>query len=158
MKKKYLDTLVLLFIVLALAQLSTGLYLFYLKTGFTVQGIQEFYRADLFSETGRAKSFIGIIEVTAPHILTMSLFFFVCAHFLLFIPELSQRKKSFLTFTTASTMLFYNLSPFLISFHSINWAIFMLSTLVTFQLGLICMLFQCFFYSFGNIRSIPSKY
>ena len=71
--------------------LGSGIWLWGLKAGFTVEQLQQYYCGNdlLFMQ---AKSTQGVLEVALPHALGMGLFMMVTAHFMLFVPQRHRRQ------------------------------------------------------------------
>ena len=83
------------FSLLMAMQLVSAFSLFGLKLGWTPESIQLFYlgNPDIFV-VGRSR--IGLIETAVPHLAALSVTAFILAHFLLFVPQVSTKRKTLL--------------------------------------------------------------
>ena len=143
MSKKMASSLVVFFLILASVQFASGLVLLWLKTGFTIEGVERFYRPDLFDVNAKAKSLYGLLKIALPHFFAMGLMWFVVIHFLMFAVKASQKVKNTLAMSTGLSMMSYNVLPFLITFHSTAWAPWTFLTFALFEIGLLLTVYIC---------------
>ena len=141
MLKRHLILALTFFLILSLFFIASGVVLFYLKTDFSVLGLQKYYRPDLFDPTAGAKTWIGLAKVAVPHMFAMALFWFVISHFLLFAQNVSEPTKLWLSKMVGLSLFFYNLCPFLITYLDVRWAYLMFALGLIFQLGLCAMIY-----------------
>ena len=138
-KKRWFDLSVLIFLALLSMFFVSGLILFWLKTGLTVEGIQRAYRPDIFDPHASPSSFEGVLKVATPHFFAMALVWFVLCHFLMFLSSVASGRRRQLVRVSGFSVVCYNLCPFLIALHSVNWAWLSMLSFIVFQSSFILM-------------------
>ena len=126
---------VFFFLFLALAQVSTGLMIHWIKTP---------------QEVGA--SFQTTIKIVTPHLFAMGLMWFVLVHFLLFVQKGRENEKSVLSISSGISYLVYNLLPLAIYFFDSPQRLAMqpyvenikFAAILTFQLVALRILWLCF--------------
>ena len=139
MKKSTLSGLVLLSTLLVAIHFLSSVALFFIKFGFSVTAIQEFYRPDLFNAYAQPKGGLVLLKVALPHFFAMGMVYFVIGHFLLFLKSGKVRWR--LVWATGLALFAYNILPFLIVYVGVSWSYLVLPTFVAMTAGLCQMLF-----------------
>ena len=85
MKKSYRYAIAY-FTLFGFLLLASGIWLFALKIGFSVDAITAYYLGSEAAYT-QPKSVHGLFEVALPHLGSMGLFIMVTGHFLIFTPS-----------------------------------------------------------------------
>ena len=142
-KTKILEGIIILLLIFVVLQAGSAAFLFYLKTGFTVEGVKRFFRPDLFDNLAQASTYLGVIKLVLPHILAMGLLSFVLAHFLWFVPRVSPMLLWVFGLTVSFMVLLHNLAPFLVIYHSASWAWLYFLSFIFFELGIFWAFFVC---------------
>lgn len=107
-----LFSLLLLFaLALISLQLFSGIWLFIEKYGLLPSEVNLYFTGDE-EHFIMSKSIEGLLETAVPHFIAISTTIFVYAHFLLFIPSLSQKKKSLLITSLFISAFLDIFSPF----------------------------------------------
>ncbi|MEA2110793.1 MAG: hypothetical protein U9P71_01965 [Campylobacterota bacterium] len=81
------------FALFSVLLLMTGLVMFYLKTGVSLEGTLEYYRV---------KSYDGLLELSYPHLGGMGIFIMVLGHFFLFTSLRYKARWWFITMFVAA--------------------------------------------------------
>ena len=91
--------------------LASGIWLFGLKIGFSVEAVSEYYLGSEAAFT-RPKSVHGLLETALPHLGSMGLFIMVTGHFLIFTPSKQRPYAIMLVSALFLAALLNILSPF----------------------------------------------
>ena len=94
------------FIVMSLMLLMSGMWLSFLHTGWSFDGVMEYYAA---------KSLFGLLETVTAHLLAMGIIVFLFTHFFAVIKGIEQQNFYRISLAFFVVMLLSNLSGFFVS-------------------------------------------
>lgn len=107
-----LFSLLMVFALLAIAlQLTSGIWLFIHKYGLSPSEVYLYFAGNEAAFI-MPKSFEGLIETAAPHLIAISATIFVFAHFLLFTEVISEKNKQLLISALYVTAITDIIAPF----------------------------------------------
>lgn len=86
MKNNNLNLIVIIFLLLTLLHIISGVLLFTYKIGYSFETVSNYYLGNE-EQFIMAKSLYGLLETTIPHLVAQVSIAFIVAHFLLFIKE-----------------------------------------------------------------------
>lgn len=129
MSKEPLRIIMFFFIIFLLVQALSGMFLFVVKIGYYPEHMAEYFLGaeDKFIQ---AKSFWGLLEVAAPHLVAVALYILLVGHFLFLFPV----KKGIITAIIYLASLGNILSGFLIRYGGVFFSSFKIGFFVLFEL------------------------
>ncbi len=144
---KIITTIFLLFMV---PGLTTNLLIAYLKTGWSYDGLIEYYRG---VESGYAKSYLELLETTHFHIFSMPVVFLILAHIFLMC-SWGYRTKVMVIVISFLAIFAEICSPWLITYVSPKFALLMIFSGISIGLSLLIYtvvpLYEMWFVKFNN--------
>ena len=111
-----------IFLIFMLIGIATNLLISYAKTGFSYNGLIEYYRG---VESGYPKTYLELLETTHFHVFSMSVVFLILAHVFL-MSSWSYRLKVMVIIISFLAMLAEICSPWLITYVSPKFAVLMI--------------------------------
>jgi len=113
----FLKTLVIVFAVFSIVFTLINFFLFKEKLGLSYSQLRDYYLGNPEKFIG-PKSFEGLLKIFQPHLISIAVFYFALAHFLLFIPV---RYRAFLMLSLILIPLIETSSGFLIRYAGENF-------------------------------------
>lgn len=108
-----------LFLTTVLLGLVSCLGFILAKSGVTTAAVADYYRQEQWGLTG--KSFLELLETAHFHLFSMPVLFLVLGH-IFFLSEISENAKMFVILASFLSMVLQIALPFLIVYHSRQWA------------------------------------
>lgn len=151
-KKNDLLKLIIIFTTIFFLFLWITNIMFFLKIGFSIEGIVDYYRGN--EETFRpAKSYFGLLEEAHFHFFSMAIILVTLNHLILFT-DIKPVYKYLVIVASYSSAFFDIISGWLVRFVSPGFAYLKLGSFIVLQVSLLYLIIVITFYMYRKNRNL----